>query len=240
MTANHRPLRRLLLLGLVSLGSIWAGQAQAVELGLGVQTLFPASLGLEAHLGSSLTWELAVSGGFLPGVYVDAIEPLAQDEESGEVLQGTLRNGLGLGAQLRLFPLRGFGFFVGLGYELYLAEGTVQLTLDEGQAQQALEDPDTGSDLPPGGGPDDPVTPPVAGGDPQGEQAVDVSSVIHLLRVGVGYRQILGRLYLQAELAVLKAVAASSEPAAAQDYLDQIYTDNLLVPVLGVGAGLLF
>jgi hypothetical protein len=223
-------------------------RAARAEAGISLYTQLPLLVGLEASIGSHRFWELAVSGGITPSPYVAIIQEFAQDAQGSDVIEGTLENALGAQVQLRIFPIRGVGFFIAGGYDLLLVEGEVQAPA--GSTSQALEEPDTGSDLPPsernspqsGFDPTDPTKPPDGGSElpPLQPRKEAVTSVVHAVHGALGYRHHLGRFYLQAELALLKAVSASSTPDELDGYLESIYTENLLVPLLGLSGGICF
>jgi len=200
----------------------------------------PADVGFEVAGGITDAFQVALTGGFLPGPYVRIIEEFAEDPESSAVLHSTLGGGLGGSLQLRVHPVQDVGLFLSIGYALYLVSGTILVDPGPAVTAQSLEeDPDTGGGLAPGPQPDDP-------GDGEGDPNLpsarkeDVKSWIHLLRAGLGYRYTRGHLYVQIELALLKAVTASSTPEGLNDYLRQVYVESLLVPVGSVGAGVRF
>ena len=208
-------------------------------------TSIPVLVGIEAGVGSRLRWELAIAGGVTPEAYVRVIQGLAEEETDSDVIRATLGQALAGQAQVRLFPATGFGLFLAAGYEVYRVNGIIEVDPAGAVSGQAIEEPDTGRELPPGGGdgfdPFDPPRPP--GGDGSSEEPEvsrrreEVTSFIHALRFGLGYRQHLGHFFLQGEIAVIKAVAASSSPDDLDEYLEGIYTENLLVPLLCVVAG---
>lgn len=208
------------------------------EFSAGVQTTVPVDVGLEVAGGITDAFQVVLTGGLTPNGYVNIIEQFAEDPESSAVIHGTLGGALGGSLQVRVHPVQDFGMFLSVGYSLYLVSGSI--LVDPGplvQEQPLQEEPDTGGGLAPGPQPDG------GGGDgadlPSARRE-DVKSWIHMLRAGLGYRYTAGHFYVQMELALLKAISASSTPEGLDEYLRQVYVDSLLVPVGGVGVGVRF
>ena len=221
------------LLGLALL--LLPGAARA-EVGLGLYTSFPLVAGLEVAAGSHLGWEVALAGGITPAPYARLVGDLAEDGSSAELVESTLAGSFGVGLRLRVFPKRGLGVFLGGGYDLLRLAGDSRTAAT---VRQALEEPDTGGGLAPGG--DEPGPDPGGGDGAEADAAATsrrVAAVVQALQVAVGYRHFFGPVYLQGELSLLKAIAASVSPAELQDELGATFTDSLLVPGVGLALGL--
>ncbi len=225
------------VLSVLVLAACWPSGAAAMPgAGAGLSTTIPVAVGAEAFFGAIGRGELVIGGGYTPDAYVTIIERFAQDQEGSDVIESTLGTGKILSVGMRVFPVPGWYLYG--GYEAYWVDGTIGVKVSPSTVMSGLEEPDTGSDLPiPGGGGGVPG-PGLPSDEPSVTVQEDVSSVIHVLRVGLGYRMVMeGRWYLQGEVSVIKAVDANSKPEHLDSYLHDVYVDNLLVPVVGISAG---
>lgn len=218
----------LLLLLLLGAAALSPRRAEAT-VSVSTYTLAPLLVGVEVGAGSHLAWEVAGSVAMTPAVYSRAIEGLAQSEEGKDVIHGTLSQALSVQAQLRFFFVEGLGIYLSAGYGYFAVSGQVSAKLAGlEELSQGLEEPDTGSDLPGGGGgAGDPAIPPGAEPGDDGEVKRDVSSKLHALLFGLGYRHVFGNVFLQGELSVVQLLSTSSEPAEVEEYLAETYKENV-------------
>jgi len=197
----------------------------------------PIQVGGRLNLQGPLGLQASTSLGVLPGPYVDLINVIVvaaggYDRQTADLVKSSLRNSLIWRLHLGWKPWAEHGFYFEVGYTLAALGGGL-----EGEQLITLS---TG------------VEPPIT--DPTSGREYEVSSMLHLIDLELGWRWLLWRgltIRLAAgfagTLGAQTTVSPNYRPVAHQaverfcqasaTYLDDIYTSYVFTPVFSVAAG---
>lgn len=221
----------------IVLGILAPRGAVAWDLRAGAGTEFPIDLGVHGVVEGPGGLRLTTSLGYMPGVYVDAINATliafkAYDDTTADLIRATLDSSLVWKAHLGWRPFRRHGFTVEAGYRL--------VTMGGGLGTEDLIAAVTGS------------TPPSQTEDVGLEY--NVSSTLHMADAELGWEWRLGgRLWLRAAVggaftfAATTTMGPKTQPrtprgkeavaklgADGSAFLDNIYTSFVMSPVVNL------